>query len=212
MIKAIFFDVANTLLDKPDLYPNMQSVLIRNGHTVDPTLLAHRHRLLSEVMEFPDKTSQDFYLKFNSQLLRLLGILPKEELVSEMFNACTYLPWKAFDDVKFLPSLSVSLGVISNWDKSLPEKLKELIDLKFDWIFGSEQMKSRKPDLNFYKNLVDNTGYSPHEILYVGDSIKLDIEPALAIGIQAVLIDRMNLFPNAIVSRMRSFKEIKSFI
>lgn len=212
MIKAVFFDVANTLLDKPDLYVNIRRVLAAHGFDVSIEDLSRRHRLLSEVIEFPDKTSASFYHDFNAHLLMMLGIIPTEVLLKEIFDACTYLPWKEFEDVKWLREILLPKGVISNWDKSLPEKLQALVKLEFEWVLGSEQMAVRKPKLEFYQHLLSVTKLDGPEILYVGDSLKLDIQPALSLGIQAVLIDRLDLYPAAKVKRVISMKELNQFL
>lgn len=212
MIQAVFFDVANTLLDKPDLYHNIEQVLARHGHTVDREQLAERHRLLSEVMAFPDKTSKDFYLNFNTELLRMLGIVPDEDLVTEVFTACTYLPWQAFEDVDSIKDIALPKGVISNWDISLREKLGQFVNTTFDWVLGSEEMKVRKPSLEFYRNILLYTHLKADEVLYIGDSIKLDVQPALLLGIKAVLIDRLDLYPNASVNRIRHMSELQQYL
>ena len=116
MVRAVFFDVANTLLDKPSLYSRMQEVLNRHGHVIPTSVLIKQHRLLSELVTFPDKTSRDFYLVFNTELLLSMGIVPGEQLVSELFDSCTYLPWAPFDDTVFLDEIDKPLGVLSNRD------------------------------------------------------------------------------------------------
>ena len=63
--------------------------------------------------------------KFNSDLLYLLGIVPTEELVNAIFKSCTYLPWEAFEDTKILSELTVPIGVISNFNSTLKEKLNQ---------------------------------------------------------------------------------------
>jgi FMN phosphatase YigB (HAD superfamily) len=212
MIKAVFFDVANTLLDKPDLYPNMQQVLLKHGHNVPARLLAERHRLLSEVIEFPDKTSKAFYDTFNAQLLLMLGILPAPELVTALFDACTYLPWRAFDDVAHVQTIGLPKGVISNWDATLRAKLQEHTPIAFQWVLGSQEMQVRKPSLEFYSKVIELTGLSPDEILYVGDSIKLDIQPALSLGIRAVLIDRLNLYAASSLARITQMQDLNMML
>lgn len=212
MVKAVFFDVANTLLDKPDLYSKIEAVLLQYGNTVDRELLIQRHRLLSEIIAFPDRTSARFYQTFNSELLLMLGILPEEKLVNDIFEACRYLPWSAFQDVACLKELPLPKGVISNWDKTLYEKLNELIDVSFDWVLGSENVGVRKPDIGFYKNMLELTGYQASEVLYIGDSIKLDIQPARKLGIRAVLIDRLGLYPGTRIPKMNSLTELKNFL
>lgn len=212
MIKAVFFDVANTLLDKPDLYINIQGVLTKHGHAVAPAVLKERHRLLSEVILFPDKTSREFYVTFNSHLLFSLGIIPTPQLLDDVFAACTYLPWQPFEDVSALTDITLPKGVISNWDRSLPEKLKTFIPLEFQWILGSEEMQVRKPEPAFFERALAHAGLKPDDVLYIGDSIKLDIQPALALGIRAVLIDRLDLYAGSSLERVRSFHDLRRFL
>src|SRR5258708_5483170 len=113
MIKAIFFDVSNTLLHKAELFPRIETVLKNNGLSIDEDELRVKHKLLSEIVLFPDKTSVDFYNHFNSELLYSVGVIPTTKLISEIFNVCTYLPWTAFDDTVALASINLPLGIIS---------------------------------------------------------------------------------------------------
>ena len=206
--KALFFDAANTLLHKPRLYPAMQAVLQARGVDVPLPTLVDRHRLLSEVVLFPDKTSRDFYSEFNSHLLRALGVVPEPALLEEIFTACSYLPWQPFADTVALNEFRVPLGVLSNWDTSLPEKLTGVENVQFQWILGSAHQGVRKPDPRFFAKVVEATGLQADEILYVGDSMKLDIEPALRAGMRAVLVDRDDLHRHGNVVRIGSLHEL----
>lgn len=207
-IKAIFFDVANTLLYKPKVYSAIQNVLLDHKVAVPYPSLIAAHRLLSETIIFPDKTSSDFYREFNSHLLRSFGVVPTERLLDTLFSACSYLPWEAFSDVDFLSSIKVPMGVLSNWDRSLQEKLPLIANTSFDWILGSAEQGVRKPDLTFFQKIIEATGMQAEEIVYVGDSMRLDIEPALSLGMKAVLIDRDDLYPHATVQRVKSLHEV----
>jgi FMN phosphatase YigB (HAD superfamily) len=121
------------------------------------------------------------------------------------------LPWKAFDDTGVLNLIQQPLGIISNWDKSLPEKLASFFDVQFQWIIGSENEGIKKPNPLFFEKILEQTKLQPSEILYVGDSVKLDLEPARKLGINAFLIDRENYFPCQIY-RINSFFELENLI
>jgi FMN phosphatase YigB (HAD superfamily) len=47
--------------------------------------------------------------------------------------------------------------------------------------------------------------------LYVGDSIKLDLEPASKLGFKVLIIDRDNFYPNS-KNKISSLTEITQFI
>jgi FMN phosphatase YigB (HAD superfamily) len=206
--KAIFFDAANTLLYKPGLYPAIISVLSNYGVTVSYTKLFASHRFLSEVILFPDRTSSSFYRDFNSHLLRSFGIVPTDALLEALFSACRYLPWAPFLDTCHLASITLPMGVLSNWDTSLREKLSLIVNTRFEWILGSAEQLVRKPDLDFFKKVFLLTGLKPGEVLYVGDSLRLDIEPALHLGMNAILLDRHELYPGSTVPRIKNLGEI----
>ncbi len=207
--KYIFFDVANTLLQKPDLFPNIEKVLKDNHYDIPSSQIKKVHKILSESVIFPDKTSKTFYDIFNKELLYALGILPTEELINDVFQACTYLPWKPFDDTLALNNINIPMGIISNWDTSLPEKLKKYFpDTAFDKIFTSEIEQVKKPDPAFFLRALKALDCSETEVLYVGDSIKLDMEPALALGIHAILIDREDVFPYYKQPRIKNMAEL----
>lgn len=194
-MKYVLFDVAGTLLYKPSFYVKMEEVLQQFGHAVDPKRLQYHHKILSESIFFPDRTNADFYSHFNRELLYSLGILPTDEMLETIFNSCSYLPWEKFDDTHFLNEIKVPVGIISNFNSTLKEKLKSFFEIEFSDIFVSEELGVAKPSLDFYGKALEKIGIEPSEIIYVGDSIKLDLEPASKLGMKAMLIDRDDYFP-----------------
>jgi FMN phosphatase YigB (HAD superfamily) len=212
MIKSVFFDVANTLLEKPDLFRRISATLNRHGHEIGEEELKHAHKFLSEAFIFPDKTSREFYTEFNSHLLYSLGIAPSDILLQEIFESCTYLPWHPFDDTSALSMIPIPMGILSNWDSSLRDKLKQHFPVEFKWVLCSQDEGIKKPDPLFFKRMMDESGFRANEILFVGDSMKLDIHPALQLGIHAVLIDRMNHFPRANVARIQDLKQVMQWL
>lgn len=211
MIKYIFFDVAGTLLGKPSLFLNIQKALADFDHEVAIENIKAKHKLLSEVIHFPDRTDADFYRKFNSELLYLLGIVPTEELLNAIFKNCTYLPWEAFEDTKILSELNVPLGVISNFNTTLKNKLNQFFGPVFQDVFVSEELGVAKPKIEFYQKALEKIPFQANEVLYIGDSIKLDLEPAVNLGFKVLIIDRDNFYPN-LKNKMANLAEIKQFL
>lgn len=198
-VKYILFDAANTLIHKPILWGKIMNVLTAYGYIVDEKVLKLHHKLLSEIIKFPDVTSEVFYKEFNKELLNSLGIIETDEILKDIFEACKYQPWEVFHDTIVLNSLSCKIGVLSNFNSGLRNLLTEkLPDIKFSNIFISEEEKVSKPNALFFKKALDVIGYKPSEVLYVGDSLKLDIIPAKSLGMQVKLIDRENLFGSSI--------------
>lgn len=210
-IRFILFDAANTLIHKPDLWDRMLAALAKHGHQVDPHELKFKHKLVSELIHFPDNTSSDFYRTFNAELLYALGIIPHDELLNHVFAACTYLPWRAFEDTAGLKELPLEKGILSNFNTTLAGKINDMFGGVFSKIITSEEMKCAKPSMEFYRGAAALLPYKPEEILYIGDSLKLDMEPAVKLGMTAYLIDRSNVYSN-FPNRLSSLEQIKELL
>jgi FMN phosphatase YigB (HAD superfamily) len=211
-IRAVFFDVAHTLLEKPAVLPAMRVVLSRHGVNVPLDELHARHTLLMEAIEFPDRTNREFYQGFNAALVRSLGAIPTPELLDALFAASTYQPWLPYADTPAIEQLVLPRGVLSNWDSTLKEKIAGLPGGGFQWILGSAEQNVRKPDPAFFHLMSDCTGLEAREIAYVGDSMRLDIEPAIKLGFRAILIDRKALFPHSPLPRITSLEQLESHL
>ena len=85
-MKYILFDVAGTLLHKPEVYDKILEVLFNNNYKIDLQVLKKHHKLLSEVIKFPDRTDKTFYQNFNSELLYSLGIIPNQDILEQIFK------------------------------------------------------------------------------------------------------------------------------
>jgi len=212
MIKAIFFDVANTLLEVSDLPPTIRQTLLNHGIDLDENKIHHAHKFLSETTDFPDKTTKDFYLQFNENLLHELGHKATDQLVEDIYQNCRKLEWKPFNDAEIIKHLNLPLGIASNWDLSLKQKLGQHFDKNFKWIVGSEEIGIQKPEKAFFMYLLDITGLSADEIVFVGDSLKLDIYPALSVGINAILVDRIDFYKDYDGKKVRGLKQIIDLI
>ena len=211
MIRALLFDAANTLIHKPDLWTRMNAVLLEHGYQVEPTNLKRTHKTLSECIAFPDKTDAGFYGYFNAELLLALGVIPESSLLDDLFQACTYLPYQLFEDVDGLAKMNLPVSVLSNFNSGLPSLLGELFPFALQHVISSEAEQLRKPDLAFYQFALDKLGLQGSEVLYVGDSLKLDIAPARKLGIEAFLIDRDTFYPAA-KNRISTLHEVPALV
>jgi putative hydrolase of the HAD superfamily len=171
-------------------------VLTGHGYIIALDKIKYNHKILSEAIHFPDRTSSDFYLGFNAELLYSLGIIPTNILLAEIFNACSYLPWQKFDDTDFLREINIPIGILSNFNSSLKDQLTNVFGPVFSNIFVSEELGVAKPSLEFYKRALDQINADAKDILYIGDSFKLDMEPAKQLGITTYIIDRDGFYPN----------------
>jgi len=212
-IKYILFDAANTLIYKPELIPNISSVLSSEGYSIPESMIIRNHKLVSELIAFPDVTSEDFYLAFNSKLLESFGIEPKLSLSKKIFDKCSYLKWDKYDDTECLKNIKLPIGILSNFNKKLESTIRGLFDVEFRNYFVSEILGTAKPALAFYEQAVSALNeYQPGQILYIGDSPKLDVFPGTKVGMKCILIDRNSIYKHSNIIRINSLNEIEDFI
>jgi putative hydrolase of the HAD superfamily len=87
--------------------------------------------------------------------------------------------------------MGLRLGIVSNTfvsASSLDRHLKQLGILDFfAFRFYSCQFDFRKPNVRLFEIAADRIGEPPENILFVGDRIDKDIEPALKVNMTAVL-------------------------
>jgi len=131
----------------------------------------------------------------NSKYLFSLGIVPNKIILETIFKTCSYLPWEKYEDTNVLNNLDIPIGILSNFNSSLEEKLNNYFGPIFKDIFVSETIGISKPSLDFYQYAIDKIGVLPSEIIYVGDSFKLDFQPATNLGITTFVIDRDGFYP-----------------
>jgi len=191
----ILFDVAGTLLYKPSFFDKILVILKANGYKIIKEEFIFKHKLLSETIKFPDRTNKKFYDFFNEELLYSLGVLPDSSLLNQIFINCSYLPWEKFNDTQVLEKIEQPIGIVSNFNNTLRDKLDESFNIIFRNIIVSEEIGISKPDVEFYKRALEIVDVDPNKILYIGDSVKLDLHPAMLCGIDTLVIDRDNFYP-----------------
>jgi len=90
-----------------------------------------------------------------------------------------------------LVELGLKLGIVSNTfvsRHSLERHLKQIGILEFFTMrMYSYEFDFRKPDLRIFRIAIERIGEAAGNILYVGDRIDMDIEPAVKVGMQPVL-------------------------
>jgi putative hydrolase of the HAD superfamily len=79
---------------------------------------------------------------------------------------------------------------------------------EIDVLISSETLPAGKPDPRAFLHSVERLGLTTSDVLMVGDSLEKDVRGALAVGIDAVLVDRYDVHADAGVRRVRSLHEI----
>ncbi len=103
------------------------------------------------------------------------------------------------------------LGVVSNRDEPYDELLDSLgLSDHFDFALAAGEVNSWKPDPLIFKHALDLAGVSAAETLYVGDNYYADVIGARSAGLEPILIDPEDIFPEADCPVIRSISDLRS--
>ncbi|RIH86540.1 Phosphatase [Meiothermus luteus] len=213
MIRAVLFDVGDTLiLGHPRLW--LWPLLKERGleakadlaRLPQATRQAYQHYAEHHMQATDEATALSFWRTFHREIMRGIGLEEHAEEVADYLAQNWQSPhiWPLAPGAKEvlgeLKRLGLRLGVVSNWDWTLPGVLRAtgLADF-FDYIGASALLGVAKPDPRFFSIVLDKLGVEPAEALHVGDS-EDDIQGAQAAGVTPVLFDAYGQHPTAIRS------------
>lgn len=227
MIDIVFFDAGETILHPHPSFPELfADVCARNGVTVDAAdVRAVQERLAPHLVDLGEATgvhkpslsaedSHAFWTYLYRRLLGELGIDEEARLPDVLYATFSHISsYKLFDDV--LDALDAvqarghRIGLISNFERWLEEMLIELeVGDLFDVAVISGVEGVEKPDVAIYRIALERAGVEPGRAVHVGDSPGLDVDPATAAGMRAVLLDRAGRYPDAPGPRIGSLTEL----
>jgi 2-haloacid dehalogenase len=114
----------------------------------------------------------------------------------EQVLATTLPDWPVFPDVG--PALSAlredgwKLAILSNVDEDLIAGTRERLPVPFDGLVTAQEVQSYKPDHGHWRRFREKYGVPPERHVHVARSYFHDIQPARALGLRAVWINRSN--------------------
>jgi putative hydrolase of the HAD superfamily len=222
---AVFFDAGETLVHPHPTFPDLfAEILRREGHDVSPETVRDRGHVVfdrfraaaqaNELWTTSPERSRRFWNEVYGIFLRELGIPEANGLIDVVYAEFTDLAnYRVFEDVPpvlgRLRDAGLVLGVVSNFEEWLERLLEELRIRSFfevSVISGVEGFE--KPDPRIFELAVARARVAAERSVYVGDNPEFDVEPALAVGMFPVLIDRRERFPDAPGARITSMDQL----
>lgn len=205
---AITFDVTGTLIHSPRLADIYREVLARHGVPAEPEELARLVPLVWQEMACSADMAEDrftahpegargWWQRFVERVGEHLGgPLPSPFAAAELFARFARPDaWEAYPEVpEVLADLhgrGFRLGVVANWDGRLPRILAELgLARWLDAVVYSAALGVEKPHPRIFRAVCGELEVDPQEALHVGDRVREDVEGALAVGMEALLLVR----------------------
>jgi putative hydrolase of the HAD superfamily len=216
-IKAIFFDVGNTLL-----FPNRERIhapLAERGHTPDGSHLRDLERRIKN--QFDAQMTADgnhdhsFWWMYYTQLLVEIGLkddVLRDQLVTGIRNSANWDQILAGTRAQLQAiAKRYRIAVISNADGGIEDVLRRCnIADCFLNITDSGLVGYEKPHPEIFRQALKSLNAEPAESLYVGDMYLVDYVGATGAGMQAVLMDVSGAYANKGVARVESLAELQS--
>jgi len=193
-IKAVLFDLDNTLIDfirmKKEACRSAIKAMRKLGLKID------EKTGLEKLMETYRRLGLESDLAITTFLKESTGKVDENILQAGIDG---YLKAKpnflkpypyVLETLEMLKSQGLKLGIITDAPK---EKALQRLDAMnitrfFDIIVTYTESEVKKPDLLPFKLAMKKLGLRPGEILFVGDSIRRDIEPAKKLRMQTLLV------------------------
>ena len=230
LIQAVLFDLGDTLMYSPDLWPpvferagqTLTQVLISNGVQVNRE---NFHVIFLEALE-KYYAERERNLQETSTLTILQNLLAEKDQFNipigmlrealDEFYAITQQNWHleldTFPVLEKLHNSGFHLGLISNAgdDRDVRQQVKNFgIEPYFDFILTSAACGYRKPHPYIFGLALDQWGYLPDEVAMVGDRLDADVGGARPLGIYAIWIKRrakkltpVSILPDATVENL----------
>lgn len=189
----------------------------KQGHRWLHNYWAQSPELIADRKKFGDDEAP-FWVNHSKRYLQASGCPASQ--ASELAPALTeymrerYSPVDtlAQDAEKILAKLQQEgfrLGVISNRSNPFDEQLEELgIGTFFEYSLAAGTIDAWKPNPLIFQYALTKMNVKPEQAVYVGDNYFADVVGARNAGLKPILIDPVNLFPEANCTVIESISDL----
>jgi putative hydrolase of the HAD superfamily len=215
VIKAVFFDWFNTLAYYDPPREELHSRLLGEfGIKISPAelkpgLLAADKHFFDEIADSSTdrnspKEKAEIYIYYTKMMLSAVGIKADRELILHILNKWPQTFGQAhfalFDDVldtmRTLKQRNFVLGLLTNLTNGVDSFSQELgVGPYLDFIVNPKEVGADKPQPQIFLAALERAEVSASEAVHVGDQYKIDVVGARGVGINPILIDRYDLYP-----------------
>ena len=227
-LDAILFDAGGTLIEAiPPRETVFSKVLSRHDKKVESeriaSLLAKADGVFdSEFAKHDGKNEGTLWSKYDDFILDELGFRGDRDNVAKDLSAAwdEIMPkvesWVSYPEtesvLEILKEREFKLGVVSNATDLVRRVFDNLgLTKYFDFLVISDEVGVRKPSPKIFHLAMEMAGTSPGRSLFVGDKLATDVAGAKRVGMNAVLVDRVNAFPYATCLRERDLNFFRRF-
>lgn len=163
-----------------------------------PEMLADLEHFQSVSAEFWTFYTERTLIKFGCTPLQAKALAPEvHRCMAEEYKPRDIVREDVIPALETLKSAGFSLGVVSNRDEPFEDYLASLnLYSHFNLTLAAGEINAWKPEPEIFLYAVQQFNLAPGQALYVGDNYYADILGAREAGLQPVLLDSDQVFPN----------------
>jgi putative hydrolase of the HAD superfamily len=231
MIKAIFFDLYQTLIHYQPSQEELEAGALKNlgveitAAALRMPILTANEFIYNRIAKKPlsQRSREDtmaLYSEYQRVVLKEAGIAADEKIVMRLLGMMQQakMDLVLFDDV--IPALDglkkpdLKLGLISNIEQNMTATLDKLgLTARLDIIVTSQDAGFTKPKPQIFQYALNKVGVQPADAVYVGDQYQVDIIGAQGAGMQGILIDRDGYYQEKLdCVKIKSLKDLVNYL
>lgn len=221
MIKAVYFDVGNTLcFFNYDFLKN----LLEERYAIDVTAeeLEATHRIIRKSvgpMLNRGLTHESLVSEAYRSWFRALEV--DEEKIEKIIDTIknhpfSHLFWARMEEgtkelLVWLKEKGYKLGIISNAEGQIKRLISHIgLEPVFDVILDSHEVGFQKPDQRIFHCALKELDVKASEAVHVGDLVESDVVGAKAAGITPILVDRYGSYKDADCIKVARVQDLKN--
>jgi putative hydrolase of the HAD superfamily len=227
MVKAVFFDFYNTLVNYDPPREELEARALKDlGIDVSPEAFRrplviadefiYREHARSPLSKRSKEETKAVYAQYQGIVLNEAGIDASPKLIAAILGKWQQLKFKLvlFDDVipalTHLKGLGLILGLISNVDRDITPLCQELgLSAMLQVVVTSQGVGFNKPQPGIFLVALKQAVVKSSEAIYVGDQHQIDVVGANEAGMLGILLDRGGYFEEITdCPRIRSLTEV----
>ena len=218
-LKALFFDVGNTLLfpSREKLLPGLHKQGIFPTEDLLHKVERQTKHEFDSLLEGNSGVDRGFWRIYYSHLLEQLGLTDADvcdDLVTRTrisANWCDIRPGTGEALLRLAEKYRVA--VISNADGKIAKVLESCgIAHCFESITDSGIVGKEKPHPAIFEAALRSLGVAPPESLYVGDVYSVDYLGSTRVGMKSVLFDVVGAYKDNGLPRVESLEQLESLL
>lgn len=204
----VFFDIGDTLVfARRTLHELVTRLCLEAGCDVTEETVRHTAHRLAQTMERASTLDLELFKTWWFNLYRCLLLELNYPASIDTAQQKLWEAWRkgealrlypgAVDILERLRNAGVRLGIISNWDDTLPNVLERLgIADFFEVCVVSCEVGYEKPHARIFEIAAERLPVNGYQPWYVGDRIDKDVQGALSVGWRPILVDHFHHYPS----------------